>query len=98
MEECEYCGGCCFNSCLRDVTCLVHNCVHEKIINQNNLENKENDINEVTEKIIPKQEINDNNNIEIKKDDNDNKDNNKESNINLSLIKDKKEGAEAPSL
>jgi hypothetical protein len=61
--------------------------------NDNNIKSN-NKINEVTEKIIPKQEIKDNNNIEIKKDDNDNKDNNKESNINLSLIKDKKESAE----
>ena len=61
--------------------------------NDNNIKSN-NKINEITEKIIPKQEINDNNNIEIKKDDNDNKDNNKESNINLSLIKDKKESAE----
>ena len=58
VEECEYCGGCCCNSCLSDVPCLVHNCVHEKIINQNNLENKENDINE--ENYSESQNINNN--------------------------------------
>ena len=46
IEECKICGNCCCDFCLCDVECFAHNCVHEKLNNQNKIDYNEKKIKE----------------------------------------------------
>ena len=59
IEQCNCCGVCCCNCCICDVPCFIHNCIHGKIINQNN---KENNVKEENEESNSKMQNIENNN------------------------------------
>ena len=85
IEVCKCCGICCCNSCICDVPCFVHNCVHGKLINQKNNVKEENEKNESTMKNLE----NENQLMNDSKDNNTEKINyeNKLNKNNLNLLK-----------
>ena len=79
IEECKCCGLCCCNFCLCDVPCFVHNCIHGKIMHQNQKIINEKNINKIEKEV----NIIEQKNIEINtSESNENKKNNNEIKIN----------------